>query len=170
MIAVLVVVFVTAFNDWRKEKQFRGLRDCIEDQRTTSVIRNGTIKQLNIRELLVGDICLIKYGDLIPADGVIVQASDLNIDESSLTGETNLIKKDTTNDVIVLSGSSVMEGSAQFLVLAVGLNSQTGIIMKLMGAAKNDEPEDDDDDFDKVSVKSKLLSRTCKSLINSHYN
>ena len=51
-----------------------------------------------------------------------------------------------------------MEGSAQFLVLAVGLNSQTGLIMKLMGAAKHDETEDaNDDNFDKVSVKSKIF-------------
>lgn len=104
MVAVFVVVFVTAFNDWRKEKQFRGLRDCIEDQRTTSVMRNGVMKQVNIRDLLVGDICCIKYGDLIPADGLIVQASDLKIDESSLTGESTLVKKDQLNDPIILSG------------------------------------------------------------------
>lgn len=104
MVAVFVVVFVTAFNDWRKERQFRGLRDCIEDHRVTSVIRNGTIKQINIRDLLVGDICCIKYGDLIPADGLIVQASDFNVDESSLTGETNLVKKNPDTDSIILSG------------------------------------------------------------------
>lgn len=104
MVAVLVVVFVTAFNDWRKEKQFRGLRDCIEDHRVTSVIRNGVVKQINIRDLVVGDLCCIKYGDLIPADGLIVQASDFNVDESSLTGETNLIKKDALNNSIILSG------------------------------------------------------------------
>lgn len=104
MVAVFVVVFVTAFNDWRKEKQFRGLRDCIEDQLTTSVVRNGLVQQINIRDLVVGDVCCIKYGDLIPADGLVVQASDFNVDESSLTGETNLIKKDPVNNAIILSG------------------------------------------------------------------
>ena len=153
MIAVLVVVFVTAFNDWRKEKQFRGLRDCIEEQRTTSVIRNGAVKQLNIRDLLVGDLCLIKYGDLIPADGLVVQASDLKVDESSMTGETNLIKKDTARDVILLSGTSVMEGSAEYLILAVGLNSQTGKIMTLMGAAKHQPLSDSLTDVDKGAQK-----------------
>ncbi|CAF5007623.1 unnamed protein product, partial [Rotaria sp. Silwood1] len=63
LVAVLVVVFVTAFNDWRKERQFRGLQ-----------------------KLVVGDLCLIKYGDLIPADRILVRSSDLKIDESSLTG------------------------------------------------------------------------------------
>lgn len=56
-----------------------------------------------------------------------------------------------------------MEGSAQFLVLAVGLNSQTGTIMKLMGAARDDESSlDDDDDFDNISIKAKIL---CNYLI-----
>ena len=143
MIAVIVVVFVTAFNDWRKERQFRGLQDRIESDHLTSVIRNGKIIQINVKHLVVGDICCIKYGDLIPADGIIVQSSDLKIDESSLTGETDLIKKNLTDNLTILSGTHVMEGTGQFLVLAVGLNSQTGIIMTLLGATKadNKDPE-----------------------------
>lgn len=105
MIAVIVVVFVTAFNDWRKERQFRGLQDRIESDNNASVIRNGQVVQINIKDLVVGDICCIKYGDSIPADGVIVQASDLKIDESSLTGETDLIKKNTHENLTILSGN-----------------------------------------------------------------
>lgn len=104
MIAVIVVVFVTAFNDWRKERQFRGLQDRIESDNLTSVVRNGQIKQINIKDLVVGDICCIKYGDLTPADGIVVQASDLKIDESSLTGETDQIKKTPTQNITILSG------------------------------------------------------------------
>lgn len=134
MIAVVVVVFVTAFNDWRKEKQFRGLQDRIESENLASVIRNGQMTQINIKNIVVGDICCIKYGDLIPADGIVTYSSDLKIDESSLTGETDLIKKNCDENALILSGTHVMEGSGQFLVLAVGLNSQTGIIMTLLGA------------------------------------
>ena len=143
MIAVIVVVFVTAFNDWRKERQFRGLQDRIESDHLASVIRDGKIVQINVKHLVVGDICCIKYGDLIPADGIIVQSSDLKIDESSLTGETDLIKKNINDNLTILSGTHVMEGTGQFLVLAVGLNSQTGIIMTLLGATKDDtkDPE-----------------------------
>lgn len=61
------------------------------------------------------------------------------------------------------SGTSVMEGSAQFLVLAVGLNSQTGTIMRLMGVTRGD-----DDCFDNVSVKAKLIS--CNFMINEKKN
>lgn len=104
MVAVVVVVFVTAFNDWRKEKQFRGLKSKIESNHLASVIRNGQVKQINVKDLVVGDICCIKYGDLIPADGVVTNSSDLKIDESSLTGETDLIKKNNVDNLTLLSG------------------------------------------------------------------
>lgn len=105
LIAVLVVVFVTAFNDWRKEQQFRGLQKRIESGNLASVTRDGAIKQINIKDIVVGDICFVKYGDLVPADGIIVEANDLTIDESSLTGESDLIKKSTNTNMLLLSGN-----------------------------------------------------------------
>ncbi|CAF4418930.1 unnamed protein product, partial [Adineta steineri] len=84
--------------------------------------------------LVVGDLCFIKYGDLLPADGILVQSSDLKIDESSLTGETDLIKKNENDDVGLLSGTHVMEGSGRMVIVGVGLNSQVGSIMSLLGA------------------------------------
>lgn len=151
LFAVGIVVFVSAFNDWRKEKQFRGLKDKIEQDQMASVLRGGQVKQINLKELVVGDICFIKYGDLIPADGIVVQSSDLKIDESSLTGETDLIKKDEDN-FIVLSGTHVMEGSGRFLVGAVGLNSQTGIIMSLLGATQEEENEEAEEEKKKSKI------------------
>ena len=149
MVAVCVVVFVTAFNDWSKERQFRGLQNKIDSDQTISVLRDSQIVQLPVKEILVGDICQIFYGHLIPADGVIVESNDLKIDESSLTGETDLIKKSAAEKSMLFSGTHVMEGSAKMLVTAVGTHSQTGIIMSLLGAtdeksdgAKSDEGDD----------------------------
>ena len=56
LIAVIIVVLVTAFNDWSKEKQFRGLQDRIEGEQTFSVIRGGQATQVQIGNLVVGDI------------------------------------------------------------------------------------------------------------------
>lgn len=67
----------------------------------------------------------------------MLQSNDFEVDESSLTGESELISKGVDKDPIVLSGTHVMEGSAKMVVTAVGVHSQTGIIMTLMGAAKN---------------------------------
>ena len=52
----MIVVLVTAFNDWSKEKQFRGLQDRIEGEQTFSVIRRGQAIQIQIGEIVVGDI------------------------------------------------------------------------------------------------------------------
>ncbi|CAG9840522.1 unnamed protein product [Diabrotica balteata] len=134
LISVIVVVLVTAFNDYSKEKQFRGLQNRIEGEHKFAVIRQGEVKQISVTEIVVGDICQIKYGDLLPADGILLQSNDLKIDESSLTGESDHVKKGETFDPMILSGTHVMEGSGKMLVTAVGVNSQAGIIFTLLGA------------------------------------
>ncbi|VDD92235.1 unnamed protein product [Enterobius vermicularis] len=137
LLSVVVVVLVTALNDYQKERQFRGLQAKIETEHKFSVVRGGQEKEVLVKELVVGDIAHVKYGDLLPADGILLQSNDLKVDESSLTGESDLIRKDPDHDPVLLSGTHVMEGSGKMLVTAVGVNSQTGIIMSLLGAAKD---------------------------------
>ncbi|XP_041052162.1 plasma membrane calcium-transporting ATPase 1-like isoform X1 [Carcharodon carcharias] len=139
LLSVICVVLVTAFNDWSKEKQFRGLQSRIEQEQKFTVIRKGQVIQIPVAEIVVGDIAQIKYGDLLPADGILIQGNDLKIDESSLTGESDHVKKSMEKDPMLLSGTHVMEGSGRILVTAVGLNSQTGIIFTLLGAGSDEE-------------------------------
>ncbi|KAM4582389.1 plasma membrane calcium-transporting ATPase 2 isoform 10-T15 [Fundulus diaphanus] len=139
LLSVVCVVLVTAFNDWSKEKQFRGLQSRIEQEQKFQVVRGGQVIQLPVADIVVGDIAQIKYGDLLPADGVLIQGNDLKIDESSLTGESDHVKKAADKDPMLLSGTHVMEGSGRMLVTAVGVNSQTGIIFTLLGAGVEEE-------------------------------
>ncbi|XP_024283541.1 plasma membrane calcium-transporting ATPase 1 isoform X3 [Oncorhynchus tshawytscha] len=139
LFSVAIVVLVTAFNDWSKEKQFRGLQSRIEQEQKFTVIRKGQVIQIPVSELVTGDIAQIKYGDLLPADGILIQGNDLKIDESSLTGESDQVRKSLEKDPMLLSGTHVMEGSGRMVVSAVGLNSQTGIIFTLLGAGDGDE-------------------------------
>lgn len=141
LLSVVCVVLVTAFNDWSKEKQFRGLQSRIEQEQKFTVIRGGQVIQIPIADIVVGDIAQVKYGDLLPADGVLIQGNDLKIDESSLTGESDHVKKMLDRDPMLLSGTHVMEGSGRMVVTAVGVNSQTGIIFTLLGAGGDDEDE-----------------------------
>ncbi|XP_036806857.1 plasma membrane calcium-transporting ATPase 2 isoform X2 [Oncorhynchus mykiss] len=141
LLSVVCVVLVTAFNDWSKEKQFRGLQSRIEQEQKFQVVRGAQVIQLPVADIVVGDIAQIKYGDLLPADGVLIQGNDLKIDESSLTGESDHVKKDADKDPMLLSGTHVMEGSGRMLVTAVGVNSQTGIIFTLLGAGEPVEEE-----------------------------
>ncbi|CAH8557877.1 unnamed protein product [Schistosoma guineensis] len=139
LIAVFVVVFVVALNDWQKERQFRGLQNKIESEHTFFVIRKGDTKQIPVKEIVVGDVCQVKYGDLLPADGIVIQCNDLKIDESSLTGESDQVRKSETKDPVLLSGTHVMEGSGKMVVTAVGPNSQAGIIFALLSSGSHDE-------------------------------
>ncbi|XP_031772112.1 plasma membrane calcium-transporting ATPase 3 isoform X8 [Apis florea] len=141
-ISVILVVIVTASNDYSKEKQFRGLQSRIEGEHKFSVIRQGEVKQISVADIVVGDICQIKYGDLLPADGILIQSNDLKVDESSLTGESDHVKKGESFDPMVLSGTHVMEGSGKMLVTAVGVNSQAGIIFTLLGAAVDQQEQE----------------------------
>ncbi|KMY86964.1 uncharacterized protein Dsimw501_GD24384 [Drosophila simulans] len=139
LISVIVVVIVTAFNDYSKERQFRGLQNRIEGEHKFSVIRGGEVCQISVGDILVGDIAQVKYGDLLPADGCLIQSNDLKVDESSLTGESDHVKKGPDVDPMVLSGTHVMEGSGKMVVTAVGVNSQAGIIFTLLGAAVDEQ-------------------------------
>jgi Ca2+ transporting ATPase len=85
LVSVIVVVIVTAFNDYSKERQFRGLQSRIEGEHKFSVIRNGDAMQILVGDIVVGDICQIKYGDLLPADGIIIQSNDLKVGSHSQT-------------------------------------------------------------------------------------
>ncbi|XP_077002449.1 plasma membrane calcium-transporting ATPase 3 isoform X4 [Tamandua tetradactyla] len=143
LLSVICVVLVTAFNDWSKEKQFRGLQSRIEQEQKFTVIRNGQLLQVPVAALVVGDIAQVKYGDLLPADGVLIQGNDLKIDESSLTGESDHVRKSADKDPMLLSGTHVMEGSGRMVVTAVGVNSQTGIIFTLLGAGGEEDERKD---------------------------
>uniref|UniRef100_A0A8C8ZHR8 Calcium-transporting ATPase n=1 Tax=Prolemur simus TaxID=1328070 RepID=A0A8C8ZHR8_PROSS len=143
LLSVICVVLVTAFNDWSKEKQFRGLQSRIEQEQKFTVIRNGQLLQVPVAALVVGDIAQVKYGDLLPADGVLIQGNDLKLDESSLTGESDHVRKSADKDPMLLSGTHVMEGSGRMVVTAVGVNSQTGIIFTLLGAGGEEEEKKD---------------------------
>ena len=62
LLSVVCVVLVTAFNDWSKEKQFRGLQSRIEQEQRFSVVRKGNVIQIPVADLVVGDMAQVKYG------------------------------------------------------------------------------------------------------------
>jgi len=63
MVAVVIVVLVTALNDFSKEKQFRGLQETVNRQHSFFVLRDAQTTQLAVADIVVGDICVIKYGN-----------------------------------------------------------------------------------------------------------
>jgi len=137
--AVMIVVFVTAFNDWNKERQFRDLQKRLDDDQHFSVIRDGQIKEIQTADLVTGDIAQFKYGNTLPTDGILISGYDIKINESSLTGEAELVKKSIEEDPMMLAGTQVMEGGGTMVVTSVGPISQNGIIITLLAAKEEEE-------------------------------
>jgi Ca2+ transporting ATPase len=140
--AVLLVTSVSAINDYQKEKQFAALNAVKEDEKI-KVIRNGFPAEVSKFKLLVGDIVRVDLGDIMPADGLVFDESDLKIDESAMTGESDLMKKTRKETPIIFSGTRVMEGLGKMLVVCVGCNSQAGIISALIAGKQNNEEKKD---------------------------
>eukprot|EP00744_Colponema_vietnamica_P008055 GILI01011515.1.p1 GENE.GILI01011515.1~~GILI01011515.1.p1 ORF type:complete len:1048 (-),score=370.45 GILI01011515.1:173-2893(-) len=108
-------------------------------------MRDSQVKQISIFDLLVGDVVVIETGDKIPADGVLITAFNLSIDESSMTGESKLVRKrlpghSDKGDPFVISGTKVEEGNGSMLVLAVGDKSIQGKTMRLLEEAADETP------------------------------
>ncbi|KAG2500891.1 hypothetical protein HYH03_001650 [Edaphochlamys debaryana] len=103
------------------------------------VIRGGHTTLVENTELVVGDVYLLDTGDKVVADGVCYDSQGLVIDEASLTGESDPIKKNPEEDCWVRSGTQVTEGSGKLLIVAVGESSEWGKTMALVGEAGDDE-------------------------------
>ena len=102
------------------------------------------------QDVLVGDIALLEPGEIIPCDGVLVAGHNIRCDESGATGESDAIKKvtpeeaiedwrsnkETKKDPFIISGSKVLEGVGQYVVIAVGQKSFNGRIMMGKSFAK----------------------------------
>ena len=143
MVAIIIVVVVGALNDYQKERQFVKLNKKKED-RYVKIIRSGKSREILVHDVLVGDILHLEPGDLIPVDGIYIEGHNLKCDESSATGESDILRKTGAEEVyraieehkstkkldpFVLSGGKVSEGIGTFLVTSTGVNSSYGKTM-----------------------------------------
>ncbi len=90
-------------------------------------------------DVVVGDVLFLDTGDKVIADGLVISSQGLVIDEASLTGESDPIKKDADHDPWVRSGTAVNEGSGYVLITAVGTSSEWGKTMALVNEAGDEE-------------------------------
>jgi len=139
LFAVLLVAAVTATNNFNKETQFRKLNK-VKDDTEIGIIRDGVVSSIDIKKVVVGDILLLNAGDRVPADGVLVEGSDVSCNESALTGESDDLRKETSGDLFLLSGSSVATGYAHMLVTSVGEQSRWGKTKAKLATESADTP------------------------------
>ena len=157
LVSVAIVVLVTAVNNLKKEREFARLNEEAESGKKITVIRGGkTLDNLGIGDVLVGDLVLIKSGMEIAGDGLVAEGFSLQLDESSMTGETKPMNKDTIDNClrkkldlqrtkgidklghhdipspIILSGTKVLNGNGSMIVINVGKHSAIGKIKEII--------------------------------------
>ena len=153
-VAIIIVVLVGSVNDWQKEKQFQALNDKRED-RSVKVLRGGNEMIIGVHDVVVGDVCLLEPGEILPVDGVFLRGHNVRCDESGATGESDAIRKFSyeeciaerdslkpgercKKDCFLISGAKVLEGVGEYVVIAVGRNSFNGrILMAMRGDAEH---------------------------------
>ena len=151
IIAIVVVVLVGSITNYNKEKKFHELNDIQKNGTRYKVIRNGSPNDLTTDDILVGDLIKINYGDIMPADLILIEGNGIKMDESSLTGESDAVKKMVFEECIeernnnlkphspfILSGTNCIEGNGMGIVIAVGEHSQKGIIKRIVDNAQED--------------------------------
>ena len=160
VIAVLVVVLVGSITDYQKEQKFHELNEVQAEGTTYKLIRNGQPEEHISDDILVGDLIMINYGDIIPADVLLIEGNGIKMDESALTGESDAMKKEKYDKCkellkelldknekkgdaklpspLILSGTNCVEGSGKGIVIAVGEHSQKGIIRRTVDNAAED--------------------------------
>ncbi|KDP21394.1 hypothetical protein JCGZ_21865 [Jatropha curcas] len=136
-VAVFLVVVVSALSNFRQETQFDKLSK-ISSNIKIEVLRNGHRQQISIFDIVVGDVVYLKIGDQIAADGLFLEGHSLQVDESSMTGESEHVEVNSTTNPFLLSGSKVADGYALMLVTSVGMNTAWGEMMSSITRDSND--------------------------------
>ena len=141
-ITILIIVIVNAIlgfvQEFRTEKSLEALQELAAP--TCKVIRDGNIKVVSSKELTIGDLVVLEAGDRIPADGTFIDAANMVVDESLLTGESVGISKDTTKGKNSgFMGTIVLKGRGLIIIDASGMKTEMGKIANLLDNIEEDK-------------------------------
>ena len=147
IVLVLASTFLEFFEEFRSNKAAEKLKELVAT--TTSVIRNGKEIKIPIKEVVIGDIVKLSAGSMIPADLRVLESKDLYVGQSSLTGESDAVKKLSESeltiseidnisdlDTICFMGTNVISGSAKCVVIKTANSTYFGKIAKTITTGK----------------------------------
>lgn len=136
--AILAVTAISFYQDNRSKKALKELEKLNEP--LSKVIRNSKIIEIPTFEIVVGDLCITEEGNLINADGRIVHSNDFSVNESSLTGESYSVFKDSeSEDNEIFSGTVTVSGLAVYRVERIGRETRVGKIGQSIINIKEEE-------------------------------
>ncbi|MFH0739985.1 MAG: HAD-IC family P-type ATPase [bacterium] len=148
-IFIIVVLFINTTVGFYQENKANNslavLRKMVKIR--AKVLRDNNEKEIDSEDLVVGDIVILKMGDKVPCDGEIIESKNLRINESTLTGESQAVKKDPSLSVpekaslgeqtnMVFMGTIVEQGEGKIVVTSTGLGTEIGKIVSLLRETK----------------------------------
>ncbi len=144
--AVITLVIVTGFfQEYKAEKAVSALKKMLMP--VSIVIREGKEQEIPSREIVPGDLLIVRTGEKVPADCLIIEEKELLVNESILTGESQEIKKAKANSEtdykkanLVFAGTHIVNGKCTAKVLHTGMNTEFGKIANLISTAEKELP------------------------------
>ncbi len=151
-IVILIVIFLNAtmgyIQEARAEKAMEALKKLTSPM--AKVLRSGVEKEIDVSEVVPGDILLLEEGDRIPADGRILEVCNLEVDESMLTGESNPVRKGTEVIIekkvpvsdqlnMVFMGTIITRGRGKAIAVATGMSTEMGKIAAVIQEKEEEE-------------------------------
>lgn len=130
VILILVIVFVSGISgfiqDYKAEKSIEALQKMSDPK--TKVLREGVINMIFTKNVVPGDILVLSEGDIVPADAKIIESNYLQVNESSLTGESKAVDKKVDDEIYM--NTFLVSGNALAVVFGTGMNTKIGMIAK----------------------------------------
>jgi len=143
--ALMLAILLGFAQEFRAEKAIKALEQMIVP--TTTVIRDGKEEEIPSKEIVLGDILVLKTGEKIPADCVIIEEKELKVNEAILTGESREIRKYATNNLessknenLLFMGTFIISGKCVAKVIHTGMNTEFGKIAKLISTTERELP------------------------------
>ncbi|MGH7226587.1 MAG: cation-transporting P-type ATPase, partial [Gemmataceae bacterium] len=147
MVAVILATGVAFLSEYKSDREFEVL-NAHKDSLTVKVLREGSLHTIALEEVCVGDAVMLEIGDEIPADGRLVTAADLYVDQSLMTGESEAVRKrpmpldsgeGTDQPGCLYRGTQIVDGVGQMLVTEVGDATALGQIARRLSAEEEEE-------------------------------
>ncbi|MCI0456624.1 MAG: HAD-IC family P-type ATPase [Gemmataceae bacterium] len=165
MVAVILATGVAFASEYKSDREFEILNAQKESLRA-KVLRSGQFHTVPLEEVVVGDTVILEMGDEIPADGRLVKATELYVDQSLMTGESEPVRKlarppdDTAEGPdqpgCLYRGTQVVDGVGEVIVTEVGDETSLGQIARRLSAAEEEEEEEAGPETEEKRVKRKL--------------
>ncbi len=145
---ILLVILIGFFQEYKAERAVDALRNMLMP--LSSVIRDGKEREVPARELVPGDLVILRTGEKVPADCIVVEQKELRMNESLITGEAAEVRKEAVSDINapkdehkLYMGTFVVNGHCRAKVVHTGMNTQFGKIAATISQAEKELPLQD---------------------------